>query len=692
MADPVATMDAAQPDTALPLECADKQSLHPIDGTNGSAQSQQATSGPGPETYTIHGQMEPVAADGVDILAITEPQTTNDAEVEHDSIPEATDLQSHTESLPNQSNDVHKTSADKYVFQDELADNTTVSDAVIVNENVAAPGLEDEIGTVGTVDIDVAPSGATVENIADDTMKPDFEYNSLENDEEPDDQRRDDVNEDVDVLPASPLHVILDANDDEDDAIEPDVNAIDDDEAADDEHNALDDDIVAQHDVDEDDEAEHIGRPSDNDDDLECDYSYSPMSVTVGTADEDDEDDADCIIPDRPQPLRTGKKRRRILALTSANEGSSDEDEDVGNSLLDDEPLTVSAGAVAAPAADAFVADAAALDDLMVDERLEQLVKNEKPGPRSKKASTQLLMELQARALLQSAIVIPVAVPVDGKKRKMRILESDDDEDVNLTAAATGGAVAVADSLDDIGIEAEQIDLDADTLGEQLIIGDPVVLPLLADDMGDPDVVNVAELLFLDEPGNGMDDDDDEVEDEVEMKVPIEEFDEICSEIRPPEESEQHQVKTEKIAITPEKRTAVKVEAASPGNEPAAPATKNNGESPRSHSSPRAATPPVRVKDEPKPSLSRPGAQLKSLYTSSEDEYLPNDVYFGTPDRYEQMRKPRGRGRGSVASPLSRYDAAHHRSFEQKKTGTRGRGRGRGRGRPASQKSKSYRQ
>lgn len=48
------------------------------------------------------------------------------------------------------------------------------------------------------------------------------------------------------------------------------------------------------------------------------------------------------------------------------------------------------------------------------------------PKPKSKKASTKLLKEMEARALLQSAVIIPV-LDNDMKRKKIRILESDDE-------------------------------------------------------------------------------------------------------------------------------------------------------------------------------------------------------------------------------------------------------------------------
>lgn len=65
---------------------------------------------------------------------------------------------------------------------------------------------------------------------------------------------------------------------------------------------------------------------------------------------------------------------------------------------------------------------------------------NEKPGPKSKKQSTHLYNALKAKALLESAIVIPAR-----KKKKKRVIDSDDEYSIN----ALNQPIA---SVDDIGL------------------------------------------------------------------------------------------------------------------------------------------------------------------------------------------------------------------------------------------------
>lgn len=64
---------------------------------------------------------------------------------------------------------------------------------------------------------------------------------------------------------------------------------------------------------------------------------------------------------------------------------------------------------------------------------------NEKPGPKSKKQSTYLYNALKAKALLESAIVIPA------RKRKKRVIDSDDE----LNESTLNQPI---DSVDDIGL------------------------------------------------------------------------------------------------------------------------------------------------------------------------------------------------------------------------------------------------
>lgn len=97
------------------------------------------------------------------------------------------------------------------------------------------------------------------------------------------------------------------------------------------------------------------------------------------------------------------------------------------------------------------------------DVDLEMLIQNEKPGPKSKKMSTQKLKELQTRALLRNAVVIPSSC---GKKKKsrIRIIDSDDEGENSLLPYCV--------DVDDIGIPdmTEDNDNEGDVLAASCIL------------------------------------------------------------------------------------------------------------------------------------------------------------------------------------------------------------------------------
>lgn len=121
------------------------------------------------------------------------------------------------------------------------------------------------------------------------------------------------------------------------------------------------------------------------------------------------------------EPQNILKKRRRIVSLNNEGDNSTDDDKDNIPNLhcLPRSPSPTF------PA----VASNSEIPDI-TPETIALISKNDRPGPISKKASTQLIKELQTRALLQSAVVIPAAL--DPKRRKVRILQSDDDESINV--------------------------------------------------------------------------------------------------------------------------------------------------------------------------------------------------------------------------------------------------------------------
>lgn len=106
------------------------------------------------------------------------------------------------------------------------------------------------------------------------------------------------------------------------------------------------------------------------------------------------------------------KERRRIVSI---NDDSDSEIQEERERLLQSPMVEVD--------------KLSEIEDADKDIDLEQLILNEKPGPKSKKMSTQKLKELQARALLRNAVVIPSS---GNKKKKSRIIDSDDEEGDNV--------------------------------------------------------------------------------------------------------------------------------------------------------------------------------------------------------------------------------------------------------------------
>lgn len=86
-------------------------------------------------------------------------------------------------------------------------------------------------------------------------------------------------------------------------------------------------------------------------------------------------------------------------------------------------------------------------EDFLQKEAINEIVIKERPGPKSSKASTRIQKELEVRALLRNAIVIPVPGGSD-KKRTNRILDSDEEIEID----------------DSVGMNAEGIGMDCDAV------------------------------------------------------------------------------------------------------------------------------------------------------------------------------------------------------------------------------------
>lgn len=134
------------------------------------------------------------------------------------------------------------------------------------------------------------------------------------------------------------------------------------------------------------------------------------------------------------------KKRRRILVYNDGDSENSELEEERERLLHSKSPSPVqqSAGCENQSEHDANLNPLAdGKEDHIDDGYLRNL--NEKPGPKSKKQSTYIYNALKAKALIESAIVIPV------KKKKKRVIDSDDE----LSESALNQPIA---SVDDIGL------------------------------------------------------------------------------------------------------------------------------------------------------------------------------------------------------------------------------------------------
>lgn len=100
----------------------------------------------------------------------------------------------------------------------------------------------------------------------------------------------------------------------------------------------------------------------------------------------------------------------------------------------------------------------------------------EKPGPKSKKLSTHLYNALKAKALLESAVVIPA------KRKKKRIIDSDDESALNQPIANVDDIGLIADDNNlmplNVSIEIEQKEIVIDTMPKIRIKNDLIREPV----------------------------------------------------------------------------------------------------------------------------------------------------------------------------------------------------------------------
>lgn len=265
------------------------------------------------------------------------------------------------------------------------------------------------------------------------------------------------------------------------------------------------DDVQTEHTPDESDDA---GRIEEEDDEGEF--------IGVGSVESSVECDADtgeAIISDPHTnfPLTNShrKNRRRILIYNDGQSSENSENEDEREAILRSQspietPLQPNSNESVTEISLPIIPDK--LDDIVIA--------NERPGPKSMKQSTRILKEMQTRALLQSAVVIPAQA-----KKKKRIIDSDDDEIDNGV-----NVMQVETNVDDIGAIADDndnIDNDEDQPSDILI--DVSVILRENFDMSESDENNDnddhekeddVENSITEEEENEDDDEDDEVEDE----------------------------------------------------------------------------------------------------------------------------------------------------------------------------------
>lgn len=137
------------------------------------------------------------------------------------------------------------------------------------------------------------------------------------------------------------------------------------------------------------------------------------------------------------------KKRRRILVYNDGKSDSSELDEERERLMQSNSPTFShhSEAELEEDENDRLNVEHSNLSNDDHDNIDDDYIRSpdEKPGPKSKKQSTHLYNALKAKALLESAIVIPA------RKKKKRVIDSDDDSALNQPIA----------SVDDIGLITE---------------------------------------------------------------------------------------------------------------------------------------------------------------------------------------------------------------------------------------------
>lgn len=273
---------------------------------------------------------------------------------------------------------------------------------------------------------------------------------------------------------------------------------------------------------------------------------------------------SDCQLPSSMPPAslslaeaiaraRLRKKRRRIVQLNDDSDSDDDVHNEDRNQLLNvsDEQYD-SANCSEQDDDDTSVSHPPIHDENLEDkertpsptlEKLKELVHNEKPGPKSKKASTQMIKEFQARALLRAAIVIPLTSG-DNKRRKKRIIDDSDDEpecDVSMDVEGIGVPDTLPEEQDDepfeannsiLLIENEQIDGDGEAEEDYDLLGDK----LATDEVPESENTRISlhgNKTDVEEPTNDGSESNKEDDPDVEQPDPVGTLDDAPVEIEP---------------------------------------------------------------------------------------------------------------------------------------------------------------
>lgn len=175
-------------------------------------------------------------------------------------------------------------------------------------------------------------------------------------------------------------------------------------------------------------ESNESAEPNDSDDDL--DFAAALPNSDLDNHSDHSEDSYDAAShDDQTENITIDKPKRKRRRIRMLNDSESDDSR--SNADFDER-----AHILESPD-----------EDFLEKDAINEVVINERPGPKSSKASTRIQKELEVRALLRNAIVIPVPGGSD-KKRSNRILDSDEEIEID----------------DSVGMNAEGIGMDCDAV------------------------------------------------------------------------------------------------------------------------------------------------------------------------------------------------------------------------------------